>query len=243
MVSKNEFKYIQSLCHKKQRQSEGLFIAEGPKLMEELLNSDYSIKKIFATKDWLTTNNPKSIAIVEVDELELARMSSLQTPNQVLAIVEQKPMVLPKLNGKINLLLDGIQDPGNLGTIIRIADWFGIQNILCTNDTAELYNNKVVQSTMGSFVRTNIWYGDVVNEVLAKTTLPVYGALLNGNSIYHQTKIKEGILVIGNEGKGIREEVLPFITKAITIPKFGGAESLNAAVATGIIVSHLIETE
>lgn len=243
MVSKNEFKYIQSLCHKKQRLSEGVFIAEGPKLLEELISSIYTIKKIYATAQWQLLNTTKNIAVIEVDEMELAKMSSLQTPNQVLAIVEQQPMVLPKLNGKINLLLDGIQDPGNLGTIIRIADWFGIQNILCTNDTAELYNNKVVQSTMGSFVRTNIWYGDVVNDVLANTQLPVFGALLNGTSIYQQPKLKEGILVIGNEGKGIREQVLPFITKAITIPKFGGAESLNAAVAAGIIVSHLIETE
>lgn len=240
MVSKNEFKYIQSLCHKKQRQSEGLFIAEGPKLMDELLNSDYTIKKIYATKQWQQPKLAQSISVVEVAEEELKRMSSLQTPNQVLAIVEQKQTILPQLKGNISLLLDGIQDPGNLGTIIRIADWFGIKNILCTNDTAELYNNKVIQSTMGSFVRTNIWYGDVVNEVLAKQTLPVYGALLNGTSMYELPKMKTGILVIGNEGKGIRESILPFVTQAVTIPKLGGAESLNAAVATGIIVSHLI---
>ena len=240
MVSKNEFKYIQSLCHKKQRQSEGLFIAEGPKLMDELLNSDYTIKKIYATKQWQQPKLAQSISVVEVAEEELERMSSLQTPNQVLAIVEQKQTILPELKNNISLLLDGIQDPGNLGTIIRIADWFGIKNILCTNDTAELYNNKVIQSTMGSFVRTNIWYGDVVQEVLAKQALPVYGALLNGTSIYELPKMKTGILVIGNEGKGIRENILPFLTKAVTIPKLGGAESLNAAVATGIIVSHLI---
>lgn len=240
MVSKNEFKYIQSLCHKKQRQSEGLFIAEGPKLIDELLNSNYTIKKIYATKQWQQPKIVKSIAVVEIEEAELERMSSLQTPNQVLAIVEQQQTSLPELKGNISLLLDGIQDPGNLGTIIRIADWFGIKNILCTNDTAELYNNKVIQSTMGSFVRTNIWYGDVVHEVLSKKNVPVYGALLNGTSLYELAKIKEGILVIGNEGKGIRENILPLVTQAVTIPRLGGAESLNAAVATGIIVSHLI---
>jgi TrmH family RNA methyltransferase len=133
MISKNEFKYIQSLCHKKQRQEEGLFIAEGPKLIEELLNSNYAIKKVYATQQWQQSNASKIPAVVEVDELELAKMSSLQTPNQVLAIVEQQPTILPTLTGKLNLLLDGIQDPGNLGTIIRIADWFRIKNILCTN--------------------------------------------------------------------------------------------------------------
>ncbi|MCU0322360.1 MAG: RNA methyltransferase [Chitinophagaceae bacterium] len=240
MVSKNEFKYIQSLCHKKQRLLEGAFIAEGPKLLEELLSSNYVIHKIYATQSWLNTQMNQLNTITEISDEELGRMSSLQSPNQVLAIVQQKPNILPKVEGKMNLLLDGIQDPGNLGTIIRIADWFGIENILCTDDTAELYNNKVVQSTMGSFCRLNIWYGNVVEAVLEQNNMPVYGALLNGISIYETNTIKAGILVIGNEGKGIREKILPFIQHPITIPKIGQAESLNAAVATGIIISHLI---
>lgn len=240
MVSKNEFKYIQSLCHKKQRLVEGLFIAEGPKLMEELLNSNYNIIKIFATKEWIVSHSKKSSKIVQVSVDELTRMTSLQTPNEVLAIVQQKPNELPNYSNKINLVIDGIQDPGNFGTIIRIADWFGIQNILCTNDTAELYNNKVVQSTMGSFCRLNIWYGNLIKDVFNNTKMPVYGALLNGTSIYEMKKIKQGFIVIGNEGKGIRPETLEFINHAVTIPKLGGAESLNAAVATGIILSHII---
>ena len=240
MVSKNEFKYIQSLCHKKQRLLEGVFIAEGPKLLEELLSSNYVIQKIYATEHWIQAQMNQLDIVTLVTEQELSRMSSLQTPNQVLAIVQQKPNILPKVEGKMNLLLDGIQDPGNLGTIIRIADWFGIENILCTDDTAELYNNKVVQSTMGSFCRLNIWYGNVVEAVLEQNNIPVYGALLNGTSIYETNKIQTGILVIGNEGKGIRENILPFVQHAITIPKIGQAESLNAAVATGIIISHLI---
>lgn len=240
MVSKNEFKYIQSLCHKKQRLVEGLFIAEGPKLIEELLNSNYNIIKIYATKEWVVAHGKKSSKIVLVTEEELARMTNLQTPNEVLAIVQQKLNELPNYNSKINLVVDGIQDPGNFGTIIRIADWFGIENIFCTSDTAELYNNKVIQSTMGSFCRLNIWYGNIVQEVFQNTAMPIYGALLKGTSIYEMKKIKQGFIVIGNEGKGIRPETLEFVNHAVTIPKIGGAESLNAAVATGIILSHII---
>jgi TrmH family RNA methyltransferase len=140
----------------------------------------------------------------------------------------------------LSLILDGIQDPGNLGTIIRIADWYGIKNILCTNDTADCYNSKVIQSTMGSFTRVNIWYGNIVEEVLKQSKLPIYGAVLNGENVYSSAKNKTAILVIGNEGNGIRESVMPFITNPVTIPKIGGAESLNAAVATGIILSHII---
>jgi TrmH family RNA methyltransferase len=240
MVSKNEFKYIQSLCHKKQRLIEGLFIAEGPKLLEELLNSNYSIEKIYATNQWVQLHATASLNIVEVSVVELERMTNLQTPNEVLAIVQQKSNVFAPLTQQLHLLLDGIQDPGNLGTIIRIADWFGIKNLYCTPDTAELYNNKVIQSTMGSFCRLNIWYGDVVEQVLQPTKLPIFGAVLNGKNVLELGQIKSGILIIGNEGKGIRANVLPFVQQPLTIPKFGGAESLNAAVATGIILSHII---
>ena len=239
MISKSEFKYIQSLCHKKQRQEEGLFIAEGPKLLQELLQSNYSIQKIYATTNWIENINVDNIETKEASVAELERMTGLQNANEVLAIVQQKENILPAINNTISLVIDGIQDPGNLGTIIRIADWFGIQNILCNNNTVELYNSKVIQSTMGSFVRVNIWYGDVI-PILQNTKLPVFGALLNGKNLYQQIKIKKGFLIIGNEGKGISENILPLITDAITIPKIGGAESLNAAVATGIILSHLI---
>ena len=239
MISKSEFKYIQSLCHKKQRQEEGLFIAEGPKLLQELLQSNYSIEKIYATTNWIENNTVENIDIKEASIAELERMTRLQNANEVLAIVQQKENILPTVNNTISLVLDGIQDPGNLGTIIRIADWFGIQNILCSSNTVELYNAKVIQSTMGSFVRVNIWYGDIT-PILQNTKLPIFGALLNGKNVYQQIKIKKGFIVIGNEGKGIAENILPLISDAITIPKIGGAESLNAAVATGIILSHLI---
>jgi TrmH family RNA methyltransferase len=154
-------------------------------------------------------------------------------------VVQQQPPKLPPvIKNKISIVLDGIQDPGNLGTIIRIADWFGISQIVCSMDTVELYNPKVIQSTMGSFVRVNVWY-DQPEDFLKTLNVPVLGALLNGKSIYETEKLKEGVLVIGNESKGIRENVLKWITDPVTIPRIGGAESLNAAVATGIIISHI----
>jgi len=238
MLSKNELKYIQSLCQKKQRQSEGLFIAEGPKLADELLKSNYHIKKVYALAGWAEQYSGP-VEVVTVTEIELAKISALQTPNQVLAIVEQKKMVKePLLTKRLTLVLDGIQDPGNLGTIIRIADWFGITQIIASEDTVELYNPKVVQSTMGSIVRVNIWYRPL-SALLEASTVPVFGALLNGKNMHGEPPVTEGVLVIGNESKGIGQELRAFITHPITIPRLGGAESLNAAVATGIIVSHL----
>ena len=239
MLSKNEVKSIQSLCHKKQRQQEGLFVAEGVKLVEEIIQSDYRVKKIFSTDKWYSENTHLNAIISIVSEDELTRISSLQTPNQVLAIVYQ-PIIttISLLGNQLTLVLDGIQDPGNMGTIIRNADWFGISQIICSHNTVELYNPKVIQGTMGSFLRVKVSYVDLV-PLLKNTNIPVYGALLDGESIYAVQKPKEGIILIGNEGQGISKELLPFISNPITIPKIGGAESLNAAVATGIILSHL----
>lgn len=240
MLSKNEVKYIQSLYHKKQRQQEGLFIAEGPKLLTELLASNFTIETIYATEQWQANNTAKHPAIITITAQELERISNLQTPNQVVAIVKQQAQTTaPDFSNGLTLALDGIQDPGNLGTIIRIADWFGITQIICSNDTVELYNPKVIQSTMGSFLRTKLWYQDLESTLTTANT-PVFGALLEGKSIYEVTKPTAGILVIGSEGNGISNAVLPFISNPVTIPRIGGAESLNAAVATGIIVSHLI---
>ncbi len=238
MLSKNELKYIQSLCQKKQRTQEGLFLAEGPKLAMELLNSDYKVEKLYATADWLA-DNPVDVETIAVTEFELAKMSTLQTPNEVLVMCRQKKdLGLPVFKNNLSLVLDGLQDPGNLGTIIRIADWFGIHQIIASEDTVEFYNPKVIQSTMGSFIRVKCWYTNLP-EILSSVELPIYGALLKGQSVNQMGTLKEGLLVIGNESKGIRESVLPLITKAVTIPRIGQAESLNAAVAAGILLSHL----
>lgn len=238
MISKNELKYIQSLCQKKQRAAEGVFIAEGPKLAEELLASNYKIVRGYATPSWLAENKSAK-GFAEVTEIELEKMTGMQTANQVILIVEQKiQKSLPDLSKKLSLVLDGIQDPGNLGTIIRIADWFGITQIIASEDTVDLFNPKVVQSTMGSFIRVPVYYTDIVGFLTA-TKLPVFGAMLEGKSMYELENPTTGLLVIGNESKGIRLPIQPLIKQAITIPRFGGAESLNAAVATGILVSHM----
>jgi TrmH family RNA methyltransferase len=239
MLSKNELKYIQTLCHKKQRQSTGRFIAEGSKLVDDILQSDYVIEKIYALPEWLAAHPHLAIESVAISADELAKISLLQTPNQVLAIVKQKVAAADMAGeASFTLVLDGIQDPGNMGTIIRIADWFGIKNIIASEDTVELYNPKVIQATMGSFTRVNVAYQSL--EVFFNDNhLPVFGALLQGESIYQQEALTAAVLVIGNEAKGIRNSVLPFINIPVTIPRIGGAESLNAAVAAGIIVSHL----
>ncbi|KAF0243140.1 MAG: hypothetical protein FD183_98 [Chitinophagaceae bacterium] len=240
MLSKNEAKYIQSLFHKKQRQELGLFIAEGIKLVEELLNSDIVIKKIYATEDWeLPSRKKAEVTRVTADELQ--KISGLQTANKVLAIAEQP--VLPQIKlvkNKWIMALDGIQDPGNMGTLIRIADWFGIDTIVASEDSVDAFNPKVVQSTMGGFARVNVHYTDI-ETFLRAAKRPVYGALLNGQSIYTTPTVNEGILLIGNESKGIHASLLPLISHPVSIPKIGGAESLNAAIAAGILISHLIK--
>jgi TrmH family RNA methyltransferase len=239
MLSKNEVKYIQSLCHKKSRDEEGVFIAEGPKMMQELLASDFEIVKAYALQEWLVKNQQIAGIVQEVTSTELERISCLKTPNDALVIAKKKVLYHePVTTGDFTLVLDGIQDPGNMGTIIRIADWFGVKQIVASNNSVETYNPKVVQATMGSIYRVNVWYKDL--EVwLSNISVPVYGALLKGKSIYEVDKVNEGVLVIGNEARGISEEVLKLISQPVTIPKQGGAESLNAGVATGIILSHI----
>jgi TrmH family RNA methyltransferase len=240
MLSRNEVKYIQSLYHKKNRNTEEVFIAEGTKLLQEILLSDFKIKKIYAVKEWLAENSHIKNA-VEVNEDNLKNISNLETPNKVLALVYKKePAQVPDLKNQITLVLDGIQDPGNVGTIIRTANWFGIKNIIASNDTANMYNPKVIQASMGSFTGVHIFYTDL-KSFLATNKILVCGAVLDGENISTIKKINECLLIIGNEGKGIRSYIYPFIQKKISIPKFGNAESLNAAVAAGIILWKLKE--
>lgn len=243
MLSKNEIKYIQSLYHKKQRDEEELFLAEGPKIAEELLKSAYIIKHIYAVSSWIKRNPGLKETVTEVSDVELSRLSNLQTPNEVIVLSQQPASGNePVFKGNFTLMLDGIQDPGNMGTIIRIADWFAIKQIICSHDCVDVYNPKVVQSSMGSLIRTSCWYQhfETWNH---RGEIVVYGAVLKGKNIYAERKVTEGILVIGNEAKGIREPVLSIITHPVTIPKKGGAESLNAAVATGIIVGSLLNAQ
>jgi TrmH family RNA methyltransferase len=239
MISKNELKYIQSFAHKKHWAQESVFIVEGPKLVGELLESDWEVESMYGVEEWAKSwgNSIPNFNVVSAVELE--RMSLLQQPNQVIALVKKKQYVNPlDYKDKCTVILDGIQDPGNLGTIIRTVDWFGGAQIIVSEDVAGVYNPKVIQSTMGSFLRVRVEVVDDIPALLKKQSLPVYGALLEGSSIYQTKFSKEGFLIIGNESKGIRENLIPAINHAISIPRMGHAESLNAAVATGIILSH-----
>lgn len=244
MISKNQVKYIQSLGQKKSRDAENKFVAEGPKIVSELLKAgNCSVLQVFALKEWLDEhgNVKPGVEFIEVSFDELDKLSQLATPNQVLAIVEKiKWDNAIEVKGSVALALDGIQDPGNLGTIIRIADWFGVKNIICSKDCADIYNPKVVQSTMASIARVRVQYVDLIDWLQQKKEIRTYAAVLNGRDITKMDKLKEGIIVIGNESKGISEEIMKLINVQITIPGKGEAESLNAAVATGIILSHLV---
>jgi RNA methyltransferase, TrmH family len=244
MLVKSKIKYIQSLGQKKFRDAEAVFIAEGPKLVHELIHTaPQMIKEVYALPQWKENNNGRNGAmnITEITGEELERISQLQTPNQVLAVIHQFPAVKTILaKDAITLALDTIQDPGNMGTIIRIADWFGVKQIVCSTDSVDIYNPKVVQATMGSIARVKILYTDILDWIREQNGVRLYATALEGSNIMGMEKINEGIIVIGNESRGIQPGILDLAAVKITIPRTGMAESLNAAVATGIILSHLV---
>jgi TrmH family RNA methyltransferase len=243
MLSKTQVKYIQSLGQKKSRDEEGLFIAEGPKIIEEFLtNPNARIRQVYALKSWIEANKSSigNTELIEIDETELERISQQKNPNLALAVVEKfKLNESPDLRNKITLALDTIQNPGNMGTLIRIADWFGVENIVCSNDSADVYNPKVIQATMGSIARVNIVYTDLQKWISDNKQIASYATALSGKPVNAVGKLKEGIIIIGNESKGVGDEIFELAKEKISIPKIGNAESLNAAVATGIILSHV----
>lgn len=245
MLSKLKLKYIQSLGQKKFRDEHRVFVAEGPKAVAELLSEDKAeIREIFAVSDWLETYHKltSKAQVHEITKAELERISSLSTPNQVLAIISQfsLPPEPAPVSGEIVLALDLIQDPGNLGTIIRIADWFGVKRIVCNTGSAEIYNPKVVQSTMGSIARVEVYYTDLQEWLSAQEEARIYATTLEGEDITEMKKINSGIILIGNESRGISSQLMELANVRITIPRVGKAESLNAAVATGVVLSHLL---
>jgi RNA methyltransferase, TrmH family len=242
MLSKNEVKYIQSLGHKKRRDEERVFLMEGSKMVAELLTHYSSqVIRLYATETFFQ-QHPAAKNITQhyiVSEDELARISQLQTPNQALALLSYFDYPPPELHSTDwTLALDGIRDPGNMGTIIRLADWFGIRTIICSPDCADIYNPKVVQATMGSIMRVSV-YEEELAGFLADQQLPVVGAVLGGKELSSFAFPKAGILVIGNESIGIREDVISLLTDKLMIPRFGEAESLNAAIATSIFLWEL----
>ena len=239
MLSKNQLKLVRSLELKKNRKRENLFVAEGPKVVGDLLKAGFKPHTIFSTSERANTQL--------VTEEELRRMSFLQHPQEMLGVFsipqETYDFLLPdapqthQSPGSLSLALDGVQDPGNVGTIIRIADWFGIDTIYCSLDTADVFNPKVVQATMGSLAHVHIIYCDLL-ELFAHCQCPVYGTLLDGKNIYEQSLSADGIIVMGNEGNGISEAVRQHITHRLLIPNYHTgdhtAESLNVAIATAI---------
>jgi len=237
MLSKSDKKYIKSLSVKKNRDRERLFVVEGEKSVNEFLSSSFNIKAVYCTNE-CETSFVNSIAI---SHSEMQQISALKTPSPVIAIAE-----IP--NAKINnfdicnelvLALEDVQDPGNLGTIIRIADWFGIKHIICSLHTADAYSNKTVQASMGSLTRLNIVYTDLIS-FLKEIDNPVYGTFLEGTNIYSSNLSYAGVIVMGNEGKGISKEVEKFVSEKLYIPPFGNSktESLNVAAATAIVCSE-----
>lgn len=249
MPSKALIQKVSSLSHKKFRDELRLFIAEGDKLVEELLNSTFTIEYLFVTQDSSLKERNHSKKEV-VNEVVMKRMSGLKTPSRSLAVIKIPQLVLDidKLKCQLSIVLDEIQDPGNLGTIIRLADWFGISNILCSPDTVDCYNSKVVQATMGAITRVNIHYMPI-KELFASlpSEIPIYGTFLEGSNIYDSKLSNNGILVMGNEGKGISKEIEIYIQHKLHIPSFSqseeSSESLNVAIATAICCSEFRRRE
>ncbi len=237
-LSANKIKWIKALQEKKFRDELGLFVVEGEKMVLEALNNHIDhIEFIVQTEKTSTIELNKKVENFICSENEFQRISSLKHPQGCLAVLK-KTLIhsLPK-SGRLIIALDGIQDPGNLGTILRIADWFGISDIVCSKDTVDCYNPKVVQASMGAILRVTTFYTDL-KSWLEKVESPIYGALLDGKNIYGESLIDDAVLLLGNEGRGIREELKSTITHPIAIPSFGGAESLNVSVAAGVIISE-----
>ncbi len=244
MLSKAQNKYIRSLQQQKFRNEHGVFIAEGTKLAQEWLSSGIRVQMIVATEHWaglntsLIAQRPEA-ALFIVSEREMEALSMLQTPNHVMLIVHKPPSIFTTAPDTWYLALDDIQDPGNMGTIIRIADWFGIGNVVCSPGCVDFYNPKVVQSGMGSHTRVNLFDTDLPS-FLSQVALPKFAATLDGVPVYEITKQRPGIIIIGNESRGISADVLACATGKVTIPGRGGAESLNAAVSAGILCALLV---
>ena len=243
MLSKSQINLLKSLQQKKFRREQGLFIVEGHKSIIEFINSAYPVEAVYYTSsfDSKVLKLSQKINFCEISVIELEKISSLKTPQDALALVKipQWPVLQhEQLKGKFSLVLDGIQDPGNMGTIIRIADWFGIDNIICSDDTVDAYNPKVVQDCMGSLDRVRVHHISLT-EFLPEIKLPIFGALLNGANIYDTDFGKEGLIIMGNEGNGLRPEIQKMVNNAITIPRIGKAESLNVAIATALFCSEI----
>lgn len=251
MISQGKIKLIHSLCSKKGRDKEAAFVAEGPKVVGDLM-AVMRPRLLVATEEWLQKNAVEDVETIIVANEELRKVSFLQHPQQVLAVfplpAESDSKSFDSLSYNLCLALDGVQDPGNLGTIIRIADWFGIDTIFCSHDTADAYNPKVVQATMGSIARVKVHYVDIVQLINGlPIDYPVYGTLLDGKNIYQEQLSSDGLIVMGNEGNGISQSVRRLVNRRLLIPHYAKgretAESLNVAIATAITCAEFRRRE
>ena len=242
MLTKNTIKQIASLRQQKFRKELGLFVVEGRKMTEELLRSSFEMVGLYATEAFLT-DYPAFIEAETVSDVQMQQMSGQDTPPGILAVVRIPKQDEINVSSRIVLALDGIANPGNMGTLIRTAEWFGIQDMVCSSDCVELWNPKVVQATMGSLFRVKVWKTELPSflQKAKNEGKAIFGALLEGENLFQMKEKPEGIIVIGSESHGIRADVLPCITHPITIPRVGGSatESLNAAVAGAILMAEM----
>jgi len=243
MLSKSQISFIKSLHQKKYRKENGIFIIEGIKSIEEFILSNYQVHSVYYLAQYHSslTALPANIKLFEVNHAELDKISTLQTPQGILALVhipKSTTLSISSLNDEFTLVLDGVQDPGNMGTIIRTADWFGFKQIICSHHCVEVYNPKTVQATMGSLSRVNIFYEDLPS-ILKDVEIPIFGAVLDGKSMYKTDWGKEGLVILGNEGQGITPEVMKLINNPVTIPRTGSAESLNVAISAAILCADI----
>ncbi|CAM4297085.1 RNA methyltransferase, TrmH family [Pedobacter westerhofensis] len=243
MLSKSQIGFIKSLHQKKYRKEHGIFIIEGIKSIAEFIPADYQIHSVYFLPQYqsLLPKLPANIKLFEVTSAELEKISTLQAPQGILALVnipETSAIDQNTLRNNFSLVLDGVQDPGNLGTIIRTADWFGVKHVICSSNTVEVYNPKTVQATMGSLCRVKVSYHELP-ELLQGIDIPVFGAMLNGSSLYETKWGSEGLVVLGNEGQGVTPEIVNLISHPVTIPRVGQAESLNVAVSAAIFCADI----
>lgn len=244
MLSKNKIKYIHSLELKKNRKKEGVFVAEGHKLVGDLL-PHFHCRLILATNTWLKEHHDiQADEIIEITPEELVKASLLKTPQEVLAIFEQPQYnyTTDVIKDSLCLALDDIQDPGNLGTIIRLADWFGIEHIFCSQGTVDVYNSKVIQATMGALARVKVHYCNLPDLISSLKDVPVYGTFLDGENIYNKPLSENGLIIMGNEGNGVSKEVSQLINNKLYIPNYptgrATSESLNVAIATAVVCAE-----
>lgn len=252
MISKNKAKFLISLQKKKVRDKENLYIIEGDKLIKEFLAAEIPIKILIAKPEFisgLTTDLKRLVDdIEEVSYSELKQISTLKTPHNALAVVGmlKRSLVTSDVFSQLCVALEFVQDPGNLGTIIRAAAWFGIKNIVCSEDCVDLYNPKVIQASMGAILHVNLFYSNLPDflELAAKNNIPIYGTMLEGSSIYNHKPDNKGIILFGNESRGISDDLIPFVTERIMIPGIGksipGIESLNVSMAASIVFSEFL---